>query len=408
MRSALRDANIRILWAGQALSSIGDEIYRVGLTWLAVGLLGPDTGLLNAGQAAALMILSLVGGRWADRWAPLQTMVRIDLIRGCIVLVPVIVSFFHPVPLALLVGTALSLAALGAFFDPALQSTLPHFARDAKLLRSANGLMSTTMRLARMVGPMLIGLLSHLLPMIHFFTLDAVSFFASAFSVHRIKAEVPAPSARSEGRASFLQTIQAGFRTVAAQPGMPFIFWLKALTGGTWNLAFALGIAMLVQQLAPGDARAFGLVVASYGAGNFLGALYFGNHHRPHPGRLMFWGYALFGTGFICVGCAPTILWMMGTACFSGFAGPMNELAFSDTIQSRFPAREISRVFRLRMAVETLSTLVFTGLSPLMIRVLTVRGTIVLCGLTWLICGLLGFARLDRVEAEEGAAAARG
>lgn len=396
MRSALRDRAISRLWAGQALSSIGDEIYRVGLTWLAVGLLGPDTGLLNAGAAAALMILSFVGGRWADRWEPLRTMVRIDLIRAGVVLLPVIVSLFRPVPLALLVAVALTLAALGAFFDPALQSTLPHFAREPRLLRSTNGLMSTTIRLARMVGPMLVGLLSNLVPMIHFFTLDAVSFIASAWSVHSIGQRLPAPAASHERLPSFWQSISAGFRTVSAEPGMPFVFWLKALTGGTWNLAFALGIALLVQQLAPGSARSFGLVVACYGAGNFLGALYFGNHSRPDPARLMFSGYALFGIGFIFLGCAPTIPWMMAAGVFSGFAGPMNELAFSDTIQSRFPANEISRVVRLRMAVETLSTLIFTGISPLLFRTLGPRGTIVFCGLTWVGSGALGFLRLRR------------
>jgi hypothetical protein len=265
--------------------------------------------------------------------------------------------------------------------------------------------MSTTIRLARMVGPTVVGLMSNLVPMIHFFTLDALSFFGSAWSVHSIRKTVPAPSASSQSRASFSQSIAAGFRTVAAQPGMPFIFWLKALTGGTWNLAFTLGIALLVQQLAPGDARAFGLVMATYGAGNFIGALYFGNHHRPHPGRLMFSGYTLFGIGFVCVGCAPRISWMMAAAAFSGFAGPMNELAFSDTIQSRFPAREISRVFRLRMAVETLSTLFFTGISPLLFRAIGVRGTIVFCGLAWALSGALGFLRLRRVEEEESAAA---
>lgn len=53
MLKALRHRAISRLWFGQALSSVGDEIYRVGLTWLAVGLIGADTGYLTAGQAAA-------------------------------------------------------------------------------------------------------------------------------------------------------------------------------------------------------------------------------------------------------------------------------------------------------------------------------------------------------------------
>src|ERR1700733_8829324 len=107
MLKALRVGPIRKLWIGQALSSIGDEIYRVGLTWIAVGLIGENTGYLNCAQLAALMILSFVGGKWADRWDPLPTMMRVDLSRTLIVLIPVVYSFFAPLSLTLLVTVAI-------------------------------------------------------------------------------------------------------------------------------------------------------------------------------------------------------------------------------------------------------------------------------------------------------------
>jgi len=401
MRSALRNRAVSRLWLGQALSTIGDQIYAVGLTWLAVGLLGPDTGLLNAGEAAALMILSFVGGHWADRWRPLTTMVRVDLLRAAIALFPVVVYFFMPVPLWVLVVVALSLAGLGAFFDPALQSMLPHFAREPDELRSANGLMSTTFRLARMIGPTAVGLLSSLVPMIHFFTLDAVSFVCSAWAVRSIGAEVPAPAESGAVEDSFLQSALAAFRTVRKRRGMPFLFWLKAITGSTWTLAFSLGIALLVHELEGDDARAFGFAMASYGAGNFAGALYFGNHKRPDSLLLMFAGYCSLGVGFVLVGCAPGIHWLMAAAAYTGFTGPMNDLAFSDLIQARFLVHELPRVYRLRIAVETVATLLVTGVSPLIFRGLGTRGTVVACGVTWVVSGASGFMQLARLRAAQ-------
>jgi MFS family permease len=399
MADALRHRAIRRLWFGQALSSIGDEVYRVGLTWLAVSLIGADVGYLGAAQSAALMILSFVGGRWADGWEPLRTMVRVDVVRAAIVLLPVAVSVFHVVPLSVLVAVALSLSALSAFFDPALQTMLPVFAPDLTILRAATGLMSTTIRLARMVGPAIIGLLSGVIPTVHFFTLDALSFVASAASVHSLR-KITTAAARpaSERPQSFWEATLSGFRTVRAERGMTHIMWTKAVTGGFWNLAIGLGFALLVQELAPGDVRAFGLLVASYGAGNFAGALYFGNHHRPRPAFLMFAGFALLGVGFVLMGIAPSAHWAMVAAAGAGFAGPMNDLAFSDFVQARFPIVEISRVFRLRLAVETLSTLLCMALAPTLFRVLTVRGTIILCGAVWIVSGLLGLWRLEEID----------
>jgi DHA3 family macrolide efflux protein-like MFS transporter len=99
MIKALKNSAIKQLWIGQALSSIGDEVYRVGLTWLAVGILGNKTGWLSAGQMATLMIVSFFGGKWADKWDPLTTMIRVDLLRAFLVLIPVIISYFLKVPL---------------------------------------------------------------------------------------------------------------------------------------------------------------------------------------------------------------------------------------------------------------------------------------------------------------------
>ena len=220
MLKALRERSIARLWMGQALSSIGDEVYRVGLTWMLVGLIGADTGYLNAAQSAALMILSFIGGRWADHWEPLTTMVNVDSIRGVLVLIPVLYSFFATPPLALLIVVALILAALGAFFDPALQTTLPKFSRDYSVLRAATGLMMTTTRLARMVGPTIISVLAGLVAPIHFFTVDAISFFISAWFVRSLFAEqaVRAPAAVRE-RSSVSEAVFSGFRLIRQSRG---------------------------------------------------------------------------------------------------------------------------------------------------------------------------------------------
>jgi hypothetical protein len=205
---------------------------------------------------------------------------------------------------------------------------------------------------------------------------------------------------------SFAAAIAADFRTVRAHPDMSYVMWARAITGGTWTLTVALGLALLARQLAPHDARVYGLLLASYGAGNITGALYFGNHHRPRPAFLMGTGYAGMGVGFILIASAPTMHWMMVAAVLSGFTGPMNDLAFADIVQARFSVAELPRVFRLRMAVETLSTLLCTGVSPFLFRALTVRGTVAVCGVAWVAAGVYGLLQLTEVVTPETPGAA--
>ncbi len=364
MLKALGYRPIARLWFGQALSSIGDEIYRVGLTWMAVQLIGVDAGFLSAAQAAALMLFCFIGGHWADRWESVRTMVCVDLVRAVVVVLPVGYSFFAPVPLVLLVAVALVLSALSAFFDPALQTVLPRFSPDLGTLRAATGLMATTIRMARVVGPSIVGLLAGAIPMIHFFTLDGISFVASALSVRGLESAMQVPSEKPVAPVSMSETLFSGWRAVSSKPGLKFILLSKAVTGSTWTLVFGLGFALMAQELASGDARAFGLMVAAYGFGNFAGALTFGNVHRPRPALMMFVGYLWMGAGFLLIATAPSTKWFMIAAAATGFSGTMNEVTFSHLVQTHFRIVEIPKVFRLRMATETALTLALMLAAP--------------------------------------------
>ncbi len=392
MIKALRQPQLQRLWLGQAFSSIGDEIYRVGLTWFAVNLMGSNTGYLAAGQTASLMLLSFIGGKWADRWNPHQTMFRVDLIRMVIVLIPVAVSFFIPVPLTLLIVMALVLSALSAFFDPATQATIPLLAKDIETLQSTNGLMATTIRGARMIGPAVVGLLAAIVPMIHFFTIDALTFFVSAMSVRSLKKYLPEYVPPPKARTGFTDAVMGGFRLIQGHAGMVYVFISKALTAGAWNLSIIVGFALLVHQVSGGDARMFGLVMASYGVGNLLGALYFGNRsrasHRLLP--LMYLGYVWWGVGIAAVGLAPTVSLIALAAIFTGAMGPLNDLAFIDLMQIKFSVSDLTKVFRLRMALESLGTLICTLASPWLIQMTSIRTVMVGCGVLWVVCGGVG------------------
>ncbi|MFL5815138.1 MAG: MFS transporter, partial [Bdellovibrionia bacterium] len=236
---------IFILWAGEAFSAIGDEIYKVALIWLAVKMVGSSAGYLAAGQAAAVLIVGLVGGVWADRWDPRKTMISVDWIRGLIVLVPVFWVKFLPLNMGVLIFVALTVSGFSAFFEPALQSVIPRLARDRELMQATNGLMGTTSRLARTVGPGLVGLLTGFVPMIEFFTLDAVTFAVSALAIKSLYRELPEQK-HPKHRVPLHEAILSGFRLIQDDARMKFIVYGKLVIAGGWSIIFPLGIALLI------------------------------------------------------------------------------------------------------------------------------------------------------------------
>jgi MFS family permease len=63
----LRHREIRLLWIGQALSSIGDQCFSMAVLWIAAQRGGSDVGLVGAAQYASALVFGVFGGVFADR-----------------------------------------------------------------------------------------------------------------------------------------------------------------------------------------------------------------------------------------------------------------------------------------------------------------------------------------------------
>ncbi len=388
MIKALKRRPIALLWSGQALSSVGDEIYRVALVWLAVGLIGARAGYLSAAQLGSLFLLSVVGGHWADQWDHRRTMIGVDALRGLIVLLPVAARRFGGLGLPLLAGVAVAVAALSAFFDPALQATIPEVSDDERTRQAATALMGSTSRLARAVGPGIIAALSAFVPMIHFFTLDSLSFFVSALSIKLLPPRRTPPS-RPE-RAAFAKSLIAGWRAIAGDRRLRDLSLTRASVAALWYLAFALGLALMVQKLSPGDLGAFGSVVAAYGAGNVLGAVYIGHVRRDRPWRFAYGGYLWLGAGFLLMGLAPTLGWLRVASFFAAIGGPVNDIPYYDLVQRDYPGVELTRILRFSRSCETGASLLVMAASPTLMSYFSPGLVVALCGLSFAVLGAAG------------------
>jgi hypothetical protein len=385
---------IFVLWAGEAFSAIGDEIYKVALIWLAVKMVGSSAGYLAAGQAAAVLTVGLLGGIWADHWDPRKTMINVDWIRGLIVLLPVIWVKFFPINMGILVFVALTISGFSAFFEPALQSVIPRLAHNRELMQATNGLMGTTSRLARTVGPGLVGLLTGFIPMIDFFTLDSISFAVSALAVKSLYRELP-EQRHPKHRIPLYEAILSGFRLIQNDARIKFIIYGKFVIAGGWSIIFPLGIALLIQEAHPGDVRAYGFLMASYGVGNLASALVLTNINLTYPMRRIGHGFFLIGAGFVAMALFKSMPLMMISAAISAVGGPLNDLAHLDMFQQKFSSDKLAQVIRFRMVAENAGTLLCLLMAPALFSLFPVRVVIGVSAAILALVGVVGLLFFD-------------
>jgi DHA3 family macrolide efflux protein-like MFS transporter len=400
--------SLALLWGGLATSAIGDQLFTVVLSWIAVGVFGTAAGYLNSLQAATTLLVALTVGRWADRREERRVMIAADLARAAMLLVAVAFWLARGEPVGwTLFACVIVLAGGQALFRPALQATLPSLLDDRQMLPAANGLLDTTDRIARLLGPGLIGLVSAVLPLVHFVTLDAATFLASAVALRIIVHLRPAlPSATRARRETVLESVLRGFRVVLRHRLLGFILLTCGIVNGTWFAAYFVGLPLMIARdgvTGPGGTglAAFGLVISAYGSTNVATTLIVGNRgiaQRPH--RLIFGGNVFVGAGIIGIGAAPLLfqpaflLLAFGlSAAFSAIGGPMQDITTATLRQTALPQPDLAAAVRAFMVMNNLGLLLALLIAPTLFDTIGVPAAVMACGGAIVLVAAVGFAR---------------
>jgi hypothetical protein len=408
----LRDRAVAALWAGLATSAIGDQLYAVALSWIAVSVFGAAAGYLTAFQAVVVLVTAIFCGRWADRRRHQTVMIAADLARAMvlILLVTIWVTFGRP-PAWGLVLAVLVLAAGQVFFRPALQATLPNLIVDRAMLPATNALLDSTERIARLLGPGIVALLAGLLPLMHFLTLDAATFVISATAVMlvgRLGRLVRSPLPARDGT---LAGMTRGFRAMSRHPLLAYILLSSGVLNGAWYAAMFLGLPLAIDTLGiagPGGTGlgAFGLVIACYGSTNLLATLVVGSRELPsRPARMMCSGNMTVGLGILLLGVViasplPSIALLpglMAAAALAAIGGPMSDITIATLRQTLLPVNDIAAAMRAYMIVANVGLLAAMLAAPPLLNRCGTAPVVVACGLLILVVGLGGLLRLNRV-----------
>jgi MFS family permease len=246
--SLWRHRDFMLLWGGQAVSEIGSSVTTLGLPLAAVVLLHATTfqvGLLTAASTISFLLIALPAGVVVDRTARRRLMLGCDVARMLIIGSVPVAWAFGDLTMAQLFAVAFLSGLLTVFFDVAYQSYLPSLIRADQLV-DGNGKLGATQSFAQVVGPGLGGALFGALKATAF-TVDAVSYAASAISLALIRSRESAPAPASSGsgprpRLRLRQEAVAGLVFVVSHPILRKI----AACTGTANLFGAMTSALAV------------------------------------------------------------------------------------------------------------------------------------------------------------------
>jgi MFS family permease len=364
MLPALRLRDFRLLWAGQAVSLLGDGVFYVALAWQVYQLSGAATALSVVGVAMSLAQVTflLLGGVVSDRLPRRLVMLAADLLRALAMAALGLLAagggleLWHVVVLAALYGTG------AGFFGPAFDAIVPDLV-PAELLAGANSLDQIVRPAAlRLAGPALGGWLVAAAGTGGAFLLDGASFLASAATLALLRApghtppDAPGPAPPP---ASLLRDVREGLAFVRRHVWL----WGTLLAAAAAYLLFMgpseVLLPLLVKQRLGGGAGDLGLVLAAGGLGAVAGALALGRGRLPRRHlAFMYLAWTLATLSVAGYGLA-TRAWHAMAACLAFNAlEAAGTVVWATTKQRLVPAGLLGRV-------SSLDWLISIGLLPL-------------------------------------------
>jgi DHA3 family tetracycline resistance protein-like MFS transporter len=342
VRDVLRHRDFRLLFSGQVVSAIGDQIFPVAVTVQILDHGGTisDLGLVLAARTASLVLFALIGGVWADRVPRVRMLIGADTTRLLAVagLALVMSGETH---LGVLTALVFFVGAGEAFFRPAYGALLPGVLPSEELAKG-NALSGSTFHFASIVGPGLAGILVGAAGARGGMVVNAATFAWSLLLLVRVREpeRVFAPRRRMHTE------MAEGISAVRARPWIGAVLVMSML-----QLMLVIPACSVLLPKAVKDAgfetATYGYVLAVGAIGGLLGSLVAGHVRPRNRGLVSLLALCLWvGEPLALLFHAP--LWVLATSWFLAAVGIGPFLVYWETaLQQDVPSELLARVISL-------------------------------------------------------------
>ncbi len=357
-----RDRDYRLLWTGQAINGMGNQITRLALPFQVYAITGSTLAIaaLTAFQLVPILAFALAAGSLADavdrRRLLMVTQVGLLLCSGTLALL----ALGGDPPLPVLFAVAFVAAGVSAVDQPTRSSAVPRVVARERL-PAALALNQLNNQASSIVGPALAGILIASVGLTGAYLVDMLTFVGALLALVAMRPIPPLASAVRPG----LAAIREGLAYVRRRRVLlgSFAIDLDAMVLAMPTALFP-AIALDVFHVGP---QGLGFLAASPAVGAFFGAVFSGWVVRvERVGRAVVlavtsWGLAIASFGAVTVlqgqsGQLSLVLFGLALVALAvAGASDMLSAVFRNTII------QLSSPDELRGRVASIHTLVVTS-----------------------------------------------
>ena len=345
-----------LLWMGQTLSRLGDNIFRVALNvWLV-----EKTGSVKVIAAAMscliapMLVFLLLGGVIADKVSRVRIIFASDAVRAATAASITSLALFGRLEVWMICAANVIYGIASAFFRPAYVSLVPELVSD-ETLNSANSLTAISEEVCGVIGPVIGAFIVTFGSFAAGVGADAVSFAISGACLIPIMLS-PHVARHDSIDSPVMSSLSDGLATVLASPWLYCTIMLFALSNITLVAPIAVALPVLVHSRCNGITADVGLVYSAVAIGSVVAGIVVARVKKPRfRGPIAYLALLLDGVMILIVGL-PLPFGVVVCAMFVfGAATSVSSLMWFSSLYELIPSAKLGRV----SSIDQLGSLIF-------------------------------------------------
>ncbi len=383
----LRHRDFRLLWVGQTLSMLGSFVSNVAFPFQLLQLGGSafELGTLIAIFSAANLVFLLLGGAVADRVSRRTLLVAAEVLEGIVMAIVALLGLAGSLQIWHLYVSMVVFGIANAFSGPAIGAIIPELVPE-EILVSGNALRGLSRQMARTAGPVVGGLLVAFAGPPIAFAVDALSFFASAGAV---ALTVARPLIRG-APTSIVADIREGLAYVFSVQWLWVTIFGWSFINAAFIGAYVVGLPLFVTETLREGAVVYGVITASMGIGEAVGAAFIPQMRIKRVGLVMFLFGTMSGIGLLVYGIFPTLIGALAGGIIIGFSFVCFGVLWESALQRLVPRRLLGRVTSVDWFGGTLLGPVAPLVAAALVVTVTPTGLFLIAGAVTTMLTLLG------------------
>ena len=388
-REILGNKNFFAFWSGFTISSVGDSLTRVALTWLVFEETksAQALGMLTIAYTAPILFGGLIAGPLLDRFSPRRVMIADNLLRGITFsIIPILhfigrLELWHIYLFAAVYGFLMMISLAGG---PTLIPALVH--KDQ--LDTANAMEMLSYTVSGVIGPPLAGLLIAWLGATNVVIFDALSYFIFVFALLGVSVREPESSPHQRTNVSYgimdAVRLMLGNKVILSTT-------LMFMAANVGMGAMTVFLPLLSNQIAEDSSQVFGVLLGAMALGEVISAWLAGSlTMRMTLGKRIALAQILSGLSLTFLLAGPSVFGfvLIGLFLLGFFSAPLTIWAQTLRMQV-IPSDLRGRTFALLRTLMQGATPLGGALAGFLLPVIGMQMVI---GLSSLIIGVPGLA----------------